>query len=1004
MSFKKSVNIAGWVVFALSFVVYILSAERSGSLWDCGEFIAGAYKLQVVHPPGAPFFILVGRLFTYVAELISDDPSDIAFAVNLMSGMCTAFMAMFVTWIAMLLGKMTLVGRAALDNKAQLMALVFAGLTAGFTSAFASSIWFSAVEGEVYAMSTFFTALVTWLIVKWYHLPKDVSNERYLVLAIYFMGLSIGVHLLSLLTLPVLFLFYYLKKRENPTWKGMLIYGFAGVVMIGIIQKFIIAGVPFVWAKLELLMVNTFGLPVNSGVIPLIIIFAGASAIGLYYAHKIQSLKLQNLMMALSLIVISYMSFGVVVVRANANTPINMNEPSDAFRILPYLNREQYGERPLLYGPNYEARPYKTETEERYGLVGDEYEIVDRKVTPLYRDKDKMLFPRLGHNTLNRPTLYKMWLDKRQGEEPTGMDNLYFFFRYQIDFMYVRYFFWNFVGRQNGAQGYYDWDSSSGNWMSGIKFIDEWHLHNLDEEPEFMKNAQGRNHYYFIPLLFGILGMIYHYKKRKNDFLGLLSLFIITGLGIIVYSNQPPSEPRERDYVLAASFFTFAIWVGMGALYIFEQLKNRIGNAQTASFICGITLLAPILMLSENFDDHSRRHLSGAVDYANNFLESCDENAIIFTYGDNDTYPLWYAQEVEGIRTDVRVVNLSLLQVDWYINQLRRKVNDSPPIKMSISPEAIRGYRRNQIPIVPKDQYIPLDKAVQFVGEDHPTPLAQGVEVESVFPSRRMFIPIDKQEVIRKGIVDIADTARLVDRINIQLEGSSKLKDEITILDIIANNFPDRPIYWAVTVRENKLMGLGDFLEMEGLALKLTPLKKTRKDGFENYSIYGKGTMDAEKTLQVVREKWKWGGFDQYNLFVDDSFGPSVQSMRMVITRAAENFLINEEYEKAREIINIYFDAFPNMNFPYDQGTVPLIMNLFDANGKEEGKEHLKVLAENASEYIEFLNSLSPEEIANSYSTENDIYAKRMKQQLPAIAAKYVGEDFAKEIEAIINS
>lgn len=1004
MNFKKSVNLAGWIVFALSLVVYFLSAERSGSLWDCGEFIAGAYKLQVVHPPGAPFFILVGRIFTWIAEIISDNPKDIAFAVNLLSGVCTAFMAMFVSWIAILLGKMTLVGREALENKAQLIALIAVGLTAGLTAAFTTSVWFSAVEGEVYAMSTFFTALVTWLIVKWYHLPKDVENERYLVLAIYCMGLSIGVHLLSLLTLPVLFLFYYLKKKENPTWKGMIIYSLVGVVMIGIIQKFIIAGLPLLWSKFELLCVNSFGMPVHSGVIPLLILFGGVLAFGIYYSHKIKSLRLQNLMMALALIVISYMSFGVVLIRANANTPINMNEPSDAFRILPYLNREQYGERPLMYGPHYEARPYKTNTEERYGLVDGEYKIVDRKISAEYRDNDKMLFPRLGHNTLNRPALYRMWLDKRKGEEPSGMDNLKFFFRYQIDYMYIRYFFWNFVGRQNGVQGQYDWDSSSGNWMSGIKFIDEWHLHNLDQEPDFLKNDTGRNHYYFIPLILGLLGMFYHYKKRKNDFIGLLALFIITGLGIIVYSNQPPSEPRERDYVLAASFFTFAIWVGMGALFIFTELSKRLKNQNLASYACAIALLAPIIMLSENFDDHSRRYLSGAVDYANNFLESCEENAIIFTYGDNDTYPLWFAQEVEGIRTDVRVVNLSLLQVDWYINQLRRKVNDSPPIKMTLTPEAIRGYRRNQVPINPREQYIPLDRAMQYVGEDHKMTVGNGIEVESIFPSKNLVIPINKQLMLENGMVDLADTARMQDKILINLEGGSLVKDEVAILDIIANNFPERPIYWAVTVREEKLMGLDEYLEMEGLALRLTPLKKARKDGFEGYSIYGKGQMNAEKTLEIVKNRWKWGGFDKYDLFVDDSFGPSVQSMRMVITRAAENFIIEREFGKARELVNLYFEAFPNMNFPYDQGSMPLIMSLFDAKGIEEGKKHLTILANNAAEYIEFMESLSPEVIQNSYSTENDIYVKRMKQQLPAIAAKYVDQQFAQEIESILNS
>lgn len=1003
MNFRKIVNITGWVVFSLSLIVYFLSAERFGSLWDCGEFIAGAYKLQVVHPPGAPFFILVGRMFTWLAEVFSDNPADIAFAVNLMSGVCTAFMAMFVSWIAMILSKMSLIGRAEVTEKSQLVAFALAGAAAGFTSAFASSIWFSAVEGEVYAMSTFFTALVIWLAVKWYHKPNEPDHDRLLVLALYCMGLSIGVHLLSLLTMPVIALLYYFKKYENRNWRGMVIAGLTGVVLIGIIQKFIISGLPFLWSKLELWTVNGLGLPFNSGVIPLLIIFFGALALGIRYSHKINNGRLQMLLVSLALIVVSYMSFGVVLIRANANTPINMNNPDDAFRILPYLNREQYGERPLLFGPDFDAQPNSTDVSDRYGRVDDRYEIVDRKLSYKYRNSDKRFFPRLGHNTLNRPQLYQLWLGLRNGEKPSGLDNLKFFFRYQIDWMYTRYFMWNFVGRQNGEQGHYDWDSSSGNWKSGISFIDEIFLHNLDHEPSFVKNNKARNHYYFLPLIFGILGLLFHFRKSKKEFIALLALFIITGLGIIVYSNQPPSEPRERDYVLAGSFFTFAIWVGMGVMYLFELLRTKISNSQTAAYLSGIVLIAPLIMLTQNFDDHSRRHLSGAVDYATNFLESCDKNAIIFTYGDNDTYPLWYAQEVQGIRTDVRVVNLSLLQVDWYINQLRRKVNDSPPIKMTIPPEAIRGFKRNQLPINTKGGYIPLNKAVEYIAEDHPREYPNGMKIESVVPSAKMFIPVNKDKMIAEGLVSLADTARLQDRINFQLKGSSILKDQVAMLDILANNFPERPIYWAVTVRPEKLMGLGKYLSLEGLALKLTPLIKTKKDGFEGYSIYGMGTMNAEKTLDIVKNRWKWGGFDQREIYVDDSFGPSVQSIRMVITRAVENLIQAEQYDQAKELTMEYFKGFPNMNHPYNQSTLPLIISLFEAKAIDEGKDALKVLAQNTAEWNKFILSLSPSDIKNSFDDENELYVKRLPQQLPGIAAKYVDQEFGNEIKNIIG-
>lgn len=1003
MNFKKTVNFTGLAVLIISFIVFFLSAERSGSLWDCGEFIAGAYKLQVVHPPGAPFFILVGRMFTLIAELLSDNPKNIAFAVNLMSGLCTALLAMFMAWVAMILAKMALKGRDTEPSNSDNIALAFTGLTAGLTAAFASSVWFSAVEGEVYAMSNFFTALVVWLAVKWFHLPDEKEHDKLLVLAIYSIGLSAGVHLLSLLTLPVITLLYYFKKREKHTLKGMLIFAAIGIVLVGIIQKVIISGIPYLWSKLELITVNGLGMPIHSGLIPLFIIIFGLLFIGLRYAKKLNDYRIQMILVSLGLVVVSYMSFGVVLIRANADTPINMNNPDDAFRLLPYLNREQYGERPLMFGPDYYVQPSGSNSEDRYGRVGDRYEIVDRKMSYEYNNADKRLFPRLGHNTLNRPALYEQWLGLRKGEKPTGIDNLRFFFNYQIGWMYVRYFMWNFVGRQNGQQGYYDWDSSSGNWESGISFIDEIFLHNLDQEPSFLKDNPGKNHYFFIPLILGILGLIWHYRNSREGFIGLLSLFIILGLGIIVYTNQPPSEPRERDYVLAGSFFIFAVWVGMGAMALYRWLGEKLQNYQTGSLVSVIALAAPIIMLTQNFDDHSRRNLSGAVDYATNFLESCDENAIIFTYGDNDTYPLWYAQEVEGVRTDVRVVNLSLLQVDWYINQLRRKVNDSPPIKMSVSADAIRGYKRNQIPINPSENPMPIDRIMQYIAEDHPKSFGNGITVESIVPTKRLFIPVNRNELLNNGVISIQDTAYLQSSININLNKSSILKDDLAMLDIIANNFGERPIYWAVTVRPEKTQGLNKYLEQEGLGLKLTPLVRNVDDGYDRYGIYGMGYMDADRTLEVIKNSWKWGGFDKYDLYVDDSFGPSIQSMRMVFSRAVDNFVMNKEMKKAEELIDIYFEAFPNKNFPFDHSILSFVVAYFDAGSTEKGKEILLQLAENNKEWKDFINSLDPSEIKSSYSLENDIYVDRLPRQLLGIAAKYSDDDFTKTIEQILQ-
>ena len=739
---KKPETLAGWLVFLISFIVYAMTAERTGSLWDCGEFITGAYKLEVVHPPGAPLFMIIGRMFTWVAELISNNPEDIAFSVNLMSGMVTAFAAMFICWSTITLGKLALLGRTEKPNTADSYALAGAGLVAGLATAFCISIWFSAVEGEVYAMSTMFTAMTLWAVVKWYGLPDTSDNDRWLVLAIFAAGLSAGVHLLSLLTFPALALFYYFKKYENTTFIGMTIAAIIGLAFIVFIQNIVITGIPTLWAWMDLFAVNTLGLPFHSGLLFVFLVFGGIIYAGLRWAHQHNNGLVQKLIVSMSLVVIGFSIFGVVVIRADANTPINMNNPNDAMRLLPYLNREQYGERALLRGPDFDARPVDTEETDRYGRVDDHYEIVDKKLDYVYSNSDKMFFPRMSDGSQGRPNLYRQWINKPNGK-PNFIDHMKFMFSYQFGWMYYRYFMWNFAGKQNAEQGYYSWDVKSGHWLSGIKPLDELRLYNMDEIPTSMAKHQGTNKYYLLPLLFGLLGLFWHAKNQGKDFMGLLALFVITGLGIIVYSNQPPNEPRERDYVLVGSFFTFAMWIGMAVLALYEIYQEKMKDRNLPLGALGATaivLVAPFLMGFQNFDDMSRRLHTGARDYANNFLESCEPNAIIFTYGDNDTYPLWYAQEVENIRRDVRVVNLSLIAVDWYINQLSRKINDSPPIKLSLTPASIRGYKRNQIFVDPYNNgpRMNLKDAIKFVSEDHPVALIQVVNWKAICLPRNL--------------------------------------------------------------------------------------------------------------------------------------------------------------------------------------------------------------------------------------------------------------------------
>ena len=1001
-SLRKPETLAGWLVFLIAFVVYAMTVERTGSLWDCGEFITGAYKLEVVHPPGAPLFMIVGRMFTWVAELISNDPADIAFAVNLMSGMVSAFAAMFVCWSTITLGRLALVGRDREPDNAESYALAGSGLVAGLASAFCISIWFSAVEGEVYAMSTMFTTMTLWAVIKWYGLPDGAdypNNDRWLVFAIFSAGLSAGVHLLSLLTFPALALFYYFKKYKNVNLLGMAIASIIGLVFIVFIQNVIISGIPTLWALMERVAVNGLGMPFHSGLLFVLLIIGGLIYGGLRYAHKAQNGLAQKLIVAASLVVISFSIFGVIVIRADANTPINMNNPDDAMRLLPYLNREQYGERALLSGPNFTASPQRVEEEDRFGRVGDGYEIVDKKISYVYADKDKVLFPRMSDGSQGRPNLYRQWIGKQQGE-PTFFDNMNFMVSYQFGWMYFRYFMWNFAGKQNAEQGFYSWEKKSGHWMSGIKPLDEARLHNMDALPTSMKRHQGTNKYYLLPLLFGLLGLFFHAKNRGKDFMGLLALFIITGLGIIVYSNQPPNEPRERDYVLVGSFFTFAMWIGMAVLALFEIYRERVKNNLPVGAIAAtaIVLIAPFLMGFQNFDDMSRRHHTGSRDYANNFLQSCDENAIIFTYGDNDTYPLWYAQEVENIRRDVRVVNLSLIAVDWYINQLNRKVNDSPPIKLTMTPAAIRGYKRNQVFVDPykNGPRMNIKDAIKFVNEDHPVPVSSGRMMESYLPTAKFSIPVNRNLVRQNNVVK--DLGNVVDAINFDINKSYVLKGDLAVMDIIANNAWERPIYFAVTVRQASLLGLDEYLQMEGLGLKLIPVK-AGKDPLVP-GVLGKGRVDADKVYDNVMNKFMWGNFDKYELFVDKSYAPSVQSHRYMMLRAVQEFIRRGENAKAVELCDKYFEAFPNMNFPYDYNSFYFIQSYTTAGETEKAKKHALILAQESAEYLNFYQSLDPADLAAGFARDQNL-AQNAKGSLERMAQELGDQAFTDQINQL---
>jgi len=999
-SFKTLNNLAGWITFGIAAIVLGLAAEPTGSLWDCGEFISGAYKLQVVHPPGAPIFLLVGRLFAWVGGMVSSDPANIAYSVNLLSAICTAFTGLFVCWSTSILARLILVGRDADPVGAQAFVAVGAGVVAGLCTAFTSSIWFSAVEGEVYAMSTFFTAMTLWATLKWYNLPDKADADRWLVFAFYSVALSMGVHLLSLLTFPALAMFYYFKKSKKPTVVGTLVAAIIGVVFIVAIQKIIIAGIPTMWAAFDKMMVNSFGLPFYSGIIPVLLIFSGAIWFGLNRAQKTGNGLLQRIVVAFGVVVIAYFAYGTVIVRANANTPINMNDPSDPMRLLPYLNREQYGERPLLRGPSFEAQPTGLKSEERYGRVGNRYIVVDEKVDYEYPSAGQTLFPRMGDYSQGRPALYRRWIDKPSGD-PTFGDNIEFFWKYQLGWMYWRYFMWNFSGRQNGDQGYYAWDPTAGNWITGIDAIDSGRIGNQESLPDFQKNNQGRNKYFMIPFLLGLFGMFFHYRSRPRDFAAIMAMFIITGIGIIVYSNQPPNEPRERDYVLAGSFFTFCIWIGLSVVALWDMLNKSLKGA-AAPVATLLALSAPLLMVTQNWDDHSRSHHFASRDYASNFLNSCAPDAIIFTYGDNDTYPLWYCQEVEGIRTDVRVVNLSLIAVDWYIDQLRRAVNNSAAIEMSIPAEKLRGFKRVQTPYFAPggEKEMDINRVLKFLAEDHKQESGGGRAFDTYLPTRKMSIPINKQWFIDHKFVSGSDSS-LVDTLHIDLGKDKKyiIKDELAMLDIVASNLGKRPIYWAVTCREDKLLGLEDYLQLEGLSLQIVPKKV--KSSMDAYGIIGSGGVNTDQMYQNIMEKWKWGNFDKERSFIDRSYMPSLQTMRVSIIRLARQLVLEGKKDKANALVDKYFEVFPPMNFQYDQFTA-FMTDIYAMSGeKAKAAAKIREIAAQMEQQFRFYDSLDPD-FQKGYKQDSD-YTSSTVQNLVKMAANMEDDTLFQELQTMFK-
>jgi len=954
--FKKLNNIAGWFVFLIASFVYFSTIEQTVSFWDCGEYIATAYKLEVGHPPGAPLFQLFGRVFTLFA---AQGTSEVAVAINIMSALCSSFTILFLYWTITAFGRNMFFKHEKNIEFGRIIAVLGAGLVGALAYTFSDSFWFSAVEGEVYAMSSLFTAVTFWCIMKWEQEADKPHASRWLVLIGYLIGLSVGVHLLSLLTIPAMGMIYYFKKYEY-TKAGAIKAFVLSMIILGLVQSVIIPGAVSLISKFELFFVNTIGLPFNSGTIIYFLAIIGAITFGLIYTKKHHKTVWNTAILGLMMLLIGYSSFAILVVRSNANPPIDENNPEDAVGLLSYLKREQYGSWPIVYGQHFNA---KLDSREPY-IDGNpiyakdekkgKYIIIDKRknTVPNYSKKDKMLFPRIWSSTQPRHASgYVNWAGlKNKNVKPTFGENMTYFFKYQIGWSYVRYFMWNFAGRQNDFMNM-DGNSLNGNWESGISFIDNARLGTPSSKvnvPDYLGKNKGKNHYYFLPLILGLIGMLFHFKQNNQDALAVLLFFLFTGVLIIVYLNVVPFQPRERDYAYVGSFYAFAIWIGLGVLGIYDFISNHLDSKTSATLATILALAMPTLMAAENWDDHDRSGRFTALEVAKNYLNSCDKNAILFTNGDNDTFPLWYAQEVEGIRTDIKVVNLSLFNTDWYIDQMKRASYEAAPIPSSLEHDDYRTGTRDYTPIQERfKDFIEVKDVVDFINSNSAkAKLNTSAGLRNYCPTKKLKLTVNKE--IAKTFVPEEYQNRIVDEVKFKLKGSGVFKNKLLVLDILANFNWERPIYFAITVGKDNFMGLENYFQLEGLAYRLVPYSVKSPDGQT-------GVVHSEKMYDRLVNQFEWGGLNNSDLYFDETNTRMVMNFRNNFSRLAEALYQKGENEKAIAVLDKCMEEFPRSVVKLSYFSIPLIDLYHKLGETEKGNQVLATMIDDNLTEIKYL-------------------------------------------------
>ena len=992
MNFNRWDKLVGWAVFAIAALTYLFTMEPSSSLWDCAEFIATSYKLEVGHPPGAPLFMLMAR----IATMFAPNSYYVPHMVNGMNCLASAFCILFLFWTITHLARRIFTAAGRTMSEGDKIAVLGAGAVGALAYTFTDTFWFSAVEGEVYALSSMFTALVVWLMLKWEEQADEPHSTRWIVLIAYLMGLSIGVHILNLLTIPALVFIYYFKRYKSVTLKGMALATLLSLAILGFINGIIIPYTVYLGAMVDLFAVNTLGLPVNTGIVVFALALLGVLSWGIVRTHRAGKKMWNLLLVCTTMILIGFSSYATVTIRAVANPPMNSNNPNNPHALLSVLNRDQYGNRPLLYGQYYSSPidDYVESTSYHYNAETKEYDKVVTLTGYTYPSEFKHLFPRLW-NTAKGEAAYKPWAayrtktdvlrdengevvrdengkamrgevlefgrkvyDSVTGEsfiEPTFGENLYYFFTYQLNYMYWRYFLWNFVGRQDDIQAS-DETILHGNWLSGITALDEAYLGPQSDLPSEMANNPARNRYFFLPFVLGLLGLIYQLNRDQKNFSVVMWLFIMMGIALVVYFNTCPSEPRERDYVYAGSFYAFCIWIGLGVLAIRDIMGYVLGRDAklTATLATIIALGVPALLAAENWDDHDRSGRTMARDIGWNYLQSLPENAIVINYGDNDTFPLWYNQEVDGVRPDVRIMNSSYLGGEWYIDEMKTRANEAAGVPFSLHSSKY-SFVNDFLPVADRvKRVIDAKELIGFIADEKDNTkvqLADGSLVDYI-PGRRIAIPVNKDNAIKAGIVKEEDRDLMVDTvyINISERKRSIEKSEMMLLDLLANFDWKRPIcFTQVYILQD--FGLLDYLQFDGYAYRLVPILTPYQSSWEI------GRIDTEWTYPRLMETFRYGNLADEDVHVDHflQYNIAASKAREGFARVAKELIREGRNEEALKALDRGLEVLPSPKIRYtDANTYPFIEAYYALGEMEKGDKLLTDYATVLMEYMEY--------------------------------------------------